>query len=217
MHADLMSKPRVRLLELLKRNGATTIDNLVEMIGLSKTATRAHLIKLETAGLIERVSAMSSSVGRPPLTYTITRDGGRVFPSDDVALLTDLLMYIGDRNEELVSGFFQQLWDDRRSEFDAEIAYSQADHLDGRQLTLTRLLERTRFMPEVRQEQTDDGVEVIVRECNCPFPAAVRASRIPCEMEMAFLEDALGGKCVAADLANTRDEVCTFRLQIAAP
>jgi predicted ArsR family transcriptional regulator len=58
------------------------------------------------------------------------------------------------------------------------------DDLEGRLHVLKELLDEQGFMPEI--ERTDD--RTVVRECNCPFPEAVKNTRLPCHLEAQFYE-----------------------------
>lgn len=204
-------------LELMKRNGPQTLNEVAESLGLSRTATRAHLLKLEGNGLIARVAAQDERRGRPPLTYRLTTAGDRLFPTDDGDVLSALLDFLKDQGREpLITAFFEDLWERRMREFEDELTlHDAAGHdFNARLLALTRVLDRGHFMPLLET----DGACVRVSECHCPLPAAVRSTRIPCRLEAEFIARALQSELVDATFADgvTRMQ-CVFELRQGQP
>lgn len=210
--ANDIHSPRARLLLLLKREGAQGIDALAAKLGLSKTATRAHLLRLEREALVMRRTLTTDAPGRPSLEFLLSNAGHGQFPDADAALLTELLNFLKQSdNQPLIDIFFEQLWQRREAEL-IEITEEPISKLSlaDRQAALLQLLERHGFMPEFKEEQGGDTL--LLRECHCPFPAAVRATRIPCKLESAFLAKALGRPLLSATWATPPDEtVCHFQ------
>jgi predicted ArsR family transcriptional regulator len=205
------------ILVALKRQGTMTIDELVEFCALSKTAVRAHLLRLEDDEMIERQQIPSDGPGRPPLAYGVTERGGEAFGSADSAVLTRLLDYLGrEEAMHLVRGFFAELWSERLAECRDRLNTEElgAAPLQERLEVLEELLSEHDFMPVVDTRAGEDGAaRVTVRECNCPFPAAVRATRIPCQLEAEFLAEVLGAQLQRTSFASKRSETCLFEFE----
>ncbi len=205
----LDSAPRRTLLEFVKRRGAVTLDEAVAALGLSKTAVRGHLLRLEELGLLERIAASTDRPGRPPLAYRVSAQGERLFPSSDSAALTALLVFLAESGAgALLETFFAGLWAARRAEYQAELARGDGDALPDRLRALSAVLERGHFMPRVSH---DGGCGVTVRECHCPLPAAVRATRLPCEMEARFLAGVIGAEPQSVRYASPEAPGCVYR------
>lgn len=205
--------PRDEILEHLRRQGAMTIDALVQALSLSKTATRAHILKLEEQGLIQRSRVRRQGSGRPPVAFELTERGGAFFPTQDDTYLRSLLEFLeAQGHESLITQFFQDIWSGRHASFASRLPTGSIPQssLEERLSALVNMLAEDQFMPEVERCTDDDGDVVIVRECNCPIPAAARATRIPCALEAEFLEDVVGGRLRRASFANDRTQVCTF-------
>jgi predicted ArsR family transcriptional regulator len=215
-----VSDIKLDILRALKRRGTMTVDELVEHFELSKTAIRAHLLRLEDDEMIERHQVPSNGPGRPPLAYRVTECGAEVFGSADSAVLTRLLDYL-EREEamHLVQGFFEELWSDRLAEYRHMLNAEEngSASLQDRLEVLEELLSTHDFMPVVDTRTGEDGAaRVTVRECNCPFPAAVRATRSPCRLEAKFLAEVLGAQIQRTSFASKRSETCLFEFEVAA-
>lgn len=215
------SEARYQILELLKRKGVMTVDQFAKEFELSRTAMRAHLLRLEEQHLIERAAPEADGPGRPPLAFRVTDRGGAVLPSDDTAVLTRLLAFLErEGSAELVRSFFSELWDERLNEYAQQLGGDDAEEftLDRRLAALERVLELHNFMPLLEVTSSPDGerVQVLVQECNCPLPAAVRATHIPCQLESAFLGEVLGTGPVRVVIASSARQPCRFEFELAA-
>lgn len=209
---------KLDILGALKRHATMTIDELVERFELSKTAMRAHLLRLEEDDMIERYEMQTGGPGRPPLAYRVTERGGEMFATADTAILTRLLEYLGREGAmHLVQGFFEELWSERLVEFQDGLHAEELSSISFEQRLdmLEKLLSAHEFMPVVETRRSEDGAaRVTVRECNCPFPAAVRATRIPCQLEMKFLAEVLGAQPLRTSFASKRNETCLFDFEV---
>jgi predicted ArsR family transcriptional regulator len=214
---DVPSEPRAELLRLLRYRGAMSLDALSDELGLSKTATRTHALRLEGTGLIRRARPPTEGPGRPPLHYELTPAGADTFPHHEPELLERLLAFLLARGQrDTVEAFFGEVWQARRARLERawEALPADGDPLARRLKALERVLAEDGFMPRVHAEPEGGSRLVVVRECNCPLPAALRATRIPCELETRFLADATGGEVERVSLATDRTETCEFRLQV---
>lgn len=222
---ELLTQPRREIIHLLKERGTLCVDAASEALGQSRTATRAHLLHLEERGMIERVKLETNKRGRPPLAFKLTSEGESLFPRDDSEVLTDLLLFIKQQGQsELLEAFFEKLWAERFDEFERELAArgGEPDDLIRRVAALEAVLIRSHFMPRL---EVLDGGEVErfdhelsatppdalrLRECNCPFPAVVRATKIPCRMEVEFLSKVFGRKPSRARFIHQGHSACVY-------
>lgn len=210
-------EPRQTILDALRRRGAMSIDELAALLDLSKTATRAHVLRLEKAGLIARMEADPDGPGRPRARFALTQRGAGSFPTADAELLEVLLAFLErEGHSALIRHFFEELWSERRSSLLQSLGVNSfADSsLKERLLHLEELLEESDYMPSIERRRQGKGKLVVLRECNCPLPAAVRATRIPCQLEAAFLAEVVGGEALETQLAADRAETCTFEFLV---
>jgi predicted ArsR family transcriptional regulator len=144
-----------------------------------------------------------------------------MFPSADEALLSRLLGFL-DKNDsgKLVTAFFEELWTERMTELldTLGVPSLEAASLDERLVALEACLADKDFMPVIDRRPCVDGSQLVtIRECNCPYPAAARASRSPCEREIEFLVSALGARPRSLSIASSRKETCTFEFVVGPP
>src|SRR5690554_3657380 len=186
MSTEALSDSRRVILDELRRHRVSTIDALVEETGLSKTAVRAHLVRLERDGAVERADVEHEGPGRPPAAFSLTEQGAELFPSSDAAMLSGLVRYLDRQGgSDLVEGYFVEVWAARAVDVLKELGASdfRTSSLAARLQALEVVLTRTDFMPRMERGEDEHGEEVVrVCECNCPLPAAARASRAPCRL-----------------------------------
>ena len=172
------------LLLLMKRRGAISLDDAEAATGLARATLRQHLGQLERDRFVVR-STQKQRRGRPSLRYALTPEAEALFPARDGVLLGRLLAYLQERGDgALVEDFFVHFWDERLRDARHRLSLVPAGDAEGRLAALVELLREQGFMPEVRRGE--DGL--VIRECNCPFPEAVRRTRLPCRLEARFFE-----------------------------
>ena len=172
------------LLMLMKQQGTISLDSAEAATQLTRTTLREHLSQLERDGFVER-STIRRGRGRPSLRYALTPNSERLFPSQDNVLLGQLLSFLQQQGkDDSIRAFFEQFWAERLR--DAEYRLNKLDPADqqGRLEELEQLLMEQGFMPEINQDENG----FVIRECNCPFPEAVKQTRLPCRLEAAFFE-----------------------------
>lgn len=211
------SDSRTSILAELRRRGDMSIDDVVESTGLSKTAARAHLIRMERDDIVGRVEPEIDGPGRPSAKFSLTEHGATLFPTSDAALLSRLLGYLNEHDgEALVTGFFQELWADRMSALRENLGPDlEAATLQQRLDAVEKSLSDHHFMPVIEHKTCSDGSDVVtVTECNCPFRTAADATRAPCRLEVDFLSKALGATPRKVSIASARKGTCTFEFVV---
>jgi predicted ArsR family transcriptional regulator len=96
---------RQKLLDYLKRYGASRLDDLTTALSLSENAVRHHLHTLELQGFLN-TSREYRGVGRPTNTYSLTAAAESLFPKQYQELLELVLAEIQDLGllEKVISG-----------------------------------------------------------------------------------------------------------------
>ena len=203
----LLSPSRRRIIQLIKRRGAVTVEEAAAALELGLTTVRQHLGRLEEAELVAR-SSVASGPGRPALEYRLTGAGEGLFPAQDAELLRRMIDFLIHQGYPgVVDAFFRDLWDERRAELAARLEETNAESLPERLAVVEELLDQDGFLPEI----TADEQHVTLRECNCPFSAAVRATRLPCRLEAQFLEHALGRRLERVEYMPDGNAACVYQ------
>ena len=184
----IQSDTKRALLMLMKRVGVVSLDEAEKATKLSRTNLREHFLQLERDGLVNKSSSRAGR-GRPSLRYSLTAEASGLFPLHDGTLLGSLLSWLETNgNSKLIADFFEDFWDNRYKEVADRLKDVEADDRAGRVAVIRSVLEAQGFMPEIRE--LDGGLEL--RECNCPFPEAVKHTRLPCRLEAQFLAKVFG-------------------------
>lgn len=207
MRDALLKETKTKLLDLMKICGKVSVDEATEELGLAKTTIRQHLLLLERQGLIVR-SDRKVDKGRPQLVYQLSDTAAPLFPTQEPALLRQLLKrLIEDGQNEWVKKFFSDYWDQRTLNFQERLKTKGKITSRTMQKSLMELLEEEGFMPEITEGK---GGSLIVRECNCPFPEAIKATQIPCRLEAKFLNEALQTSFERISYIPSGATTCTY-------
>src|SRR5215468_3907789 len=76
---NILKQTRSAIVDLLKANGAMSVERLAGELGVSKVCVRRHLRLLESDGLVTFEEERHDR-GRPRFIYRLTEKGARLFP-----------------------------------------------------------------------------------------------------------------------------------------
>ncbi|EYB67343.1 transcriptional regulator [Deinococcus phoenicis] len=177
-----------RLLELLKRHGPQTVQDLAAHLGMSVPGARRHLGDLQEQGLIEARTERPGGRGRPQYVFLLTDRGEAAFPKTYSTLCVDVLRHLEALFGE---GAVLQVLDARSVELAGRL---QADlpatlPLEERLRGLAAWLTEAGFDAVV--EGGEDGVWFIV-ERNCPNLTVARQYPQLCRSELGLFVQVLG-------------------------
>ncbi|HEX2922718.1 MAG TPA: winged helix-turn-helix transcriptional regulator, partial [Chloroflexota bacterium] len=85
-----MQRTRRQILDILKRRGRATLEELSKEVALSPVTVRVHLSVLQRDDLVS-VEEVRGKVGRPYFVYSLTEDAEELFPKRYHALANRLL------------------------------------------------------------------------------------------------------------------------------
>jgi predicted ArsR family transcriptional regulator len=182
-HRALAGESRVRVLEVLRRNGSATVLELASLVGLAPNTVRLHLDQLVEAGLVTRERAEPSGRGRPRQVYTAVPDAdvSEGAYRELARLLAETLAAVGAAAEPaaLATG---RTWG---GELVAENPAADAATDNGRE-EVVALMDDLGFEPRL----TDDGHAVEMH--HCPFhQVAQQHSDVVCGLHLGLMQGAL--------------------------
>ena len=193
---------RRRLLEALKRRGASTLLEAAADVDLSRETVREHLNALAAEGLVARAGARRGRPGRPEVLYRLTERAAPLFPQRDGEVLAELAAYLLDAGgEATLKRFFTE-----RARARLEGSRARLAGLRGhkRLEEVAEILIEQGYMAEV------DGNSL--RLCHCPIRHVVSATRLPCRAELALVEELLGRRLSREDYLPEGGTSCSYRL-----
>lgn len=200
---------RRRILEVLRRRGPCTFQELADAIGITRMGVYQHLQVLVSAELV-RFEQERAGVGRPRNRYNRTAAADEVFPRRYGEFANGL---IGDLRalggEELVDRVFMQ----RCARMEAQYRERVADKpLAERVIAVAAILEENGYMADWRQvdEQTFE-----IREHNCAICAVAQANGVACKYELVLLSRLLRADVRRESHMASGDDLCAYRITVA--
>jgi predicted ArsR family transcriptional regulator len=185
--AEDADRSQDRILFHLKTRGSQTAADVGSRLGITPAGARQHLLKLETAGLVESEN-QNRGRGRPKKYWRLAQRGHDRFPDRHSDLTVDLLQSMrnvfGERGlEELI----------KHREHASVVAYrklvGKRNSLRQKLTALAKIRNREGYMADVT---ADTGESFLLAENHCPICAAAAACQGLCRSELAIFRAVLG-------------------------
>ncbi|MEZ6059203.1 MAG: MarR family transcriptional regulator [Planctomycetaceae bacterium] len=195
------------ILETLHRNGEADVQQLCDVLGVTRTAIRQRISRLESSGLLES-GVQSQRRGRPRNIYQVTAKGLHSLGEDYRELAVVLWKTIAGIDDSAIR---QQLF--------SEVRDRLADRF-RRRLTDTESIDVR--LDELAGEMKSSGFNVesdhstslpILRETNCPFPLLADVDEAICQVERQVLEQVLGAPVRFKHRCRDGHHCCEFEVQ----
>jgi predicted ArsR family transcriptional regulator len=152
--ADGFSEPKKKLLYYLKVMQQAGLQELVNVMKISRMAVHKHLALLQKRGLIEAVETRGH-VGRPRMVYQLTSQSETVFPKSYSAIATHALNFI-ERN--MGKEAIEKVLRERQSElFDQYYERLKDLDFDERVKELARIRDEEGYMAESKKTSKSSG------------------------------------------------------------
>lgn len=200
----ILTGTKRKIVELLKRRGEGTAEELAEHLRVSPTAVRQHLAVLESEGLVVRESR-ARGPGRPAHLWQLTEKAEEAFPKQCGLLgnliLGQLLAREGEAKvlellEAIAGEFAQQLEMEDRP---------LRERIEG-------LVERLNGLGAYAQAEVACAKNPLIRWRNCPFYEIAKEYPIVCEMDRMLLAKALGVPVHIEGTIARGAPCCTFTI-----
>jgi len=176
-----------RILFHLKTRGSQTAADIGSRLGMTSAGARQHLLKLETAGLVESEDRRQGR-GRPRKYWRLTQRGHDRFPDRHSDLTLDLLRSMrevfGERGLEKLIGQRE-----RASIVEYRRRVGERRSLRQKLAALAEIRSREGYMASVAEDVRGSFLFV---ENHCPICAAATACQGLCRSELAIFRAVLG-------------------------
>jgi predicted ArsR family transcriptional regulator len=203
---NILKQSRSAIIDLLKVNGAMSVECLAEELEVSKVCVRRHLSLLESDGLVAFEEERHDR-GRPRFIYHLTEKAARLFPQlyDEFAkeALAQVLRNFGEdglrsvlrsRADELIAHFEEKL---------------SGRDFDERVKILTSEIDAKGYLAGARRLK--DG-SYRLRQRHCPIENVAVAYPQVCEEELRVYREALGCEVVCECRIADGARKCDFRV-----
>lgn len=200
------------VVDLLRRRGSSTINDLMEYGGVTATAIRQRLNRLMEQGLVER-HAESVGRGRPTHLYSLTKagvqSGGNNY-SDLVEVLWSEIRAI--RDPDIRQGLLKRIV--------TRMAKVYAEQLSGEDVeqkmnTLVSLMQERDIPFEL--ETSGEGQLPVLTALACPYPDLAEQDRGICSMEKMLFSEILGETVHLSGCRLDGENCCTFEASPTSP
>jgi predicted ArsR family transcriptional regulator len=206
--ADGFSEPKKKLLYYLKVMQQAGLEELANVMKVSRMAVHKHLGLLQQRGLVEAVETRGH-VGRPRMVYQLTSQSKTVFPKSYSAIATHALDFI-ERNmgEEAV----KKVLHERQSElFDQYYKRLKDLDFDKQVKELARIRDEEGYIAESKKEsKSHGGGKYVLLEYNCPIIHIAEKHWEACSTETELFEKLLGADIETTHRAAKGDLICKF-------
>lgn len=192
-----------QFLQSLERRGKSTVQDLCAAAGVTATAVRQRLGRLQSLGMVDRETNRTGR-GRPFHTYQITDQGRRQLGdnySDLARLLWSELHSIDEPNvRQRVTGRIREA-----------MVRQYSANVDGAALSdrfsqLGTALKARGFSVEVDSHE----MLPILRENHCPYHDLAQQDSGICELEQQVFEQVLGVPLTLASCCRDGHHCCEF-------
>lgn len=203
MRANLESNDR-QFLDQLHRLDGGTVQEICDEIGVTATAVRQRLTRLQGLGFIAR-EAIRSGRGRPHHVYRVTEEGLREL-GDNYADLA-MILWNEVKNIEQPDVRARVLERVQGAFVDRYGRYVQAGSLQERFSQLRQALVERGFDVEI----DNSGPLPILRENNCPYLEMADHDPSICELEREVFQRVLGTDVELTQCCLEGSHCCEFQ------
>ncbi|MEI7644993.1 MAG: ArsR family transcriptional regulator [Chloroflexales bacterium] len=197
---------RQSILQLLRRHGQMTAQELSDALCIGAVGVRQHLAMLDRDGLVQ-IAGLRRSVGRPSHLYMLTAEAEERFPKRYDRIALDLISFVAESGgSSAVEAIFT-----RRREM---LALAMRPRLVGRPraeqvAALAAILVEQGYMCEY--EQLTDG-SFMLTEYNCPVDCIARQHPQLCSQEIRLYEDLIGAPIVREATIAQGGHCCRYHI-----
>lgn len=200
-----MQATRQEILDILKRRGSASVDELARDLGLTSMCIRQHLSVLERDALVMSHEERQR-LGRPRNIYALTERAEELFPRSYHLLLDWVLEEIEamdgeDKIKQLVERLANRLYRQHAIEMNGK-------NLEEKVASLAGLLSNAGSLAD--WEKTADGY--LLHEHNCRYHRVALRHRQICRLELLFLGKLFGTEVEMSECLLDEGPRCTYKI-----
>ncbi|MFM7056857.1 MAG: helix-turn-helix transcriptional regulator [Planctomycetota bacterium] len=206
MHVSPLDPRDRELLQHLHSAGGADVQAICDLLGVTRTAVRQRISRLEGAGLI--VAALQSQTrGRPRHLYRVTSEGLHALGENYRQLAVVLWQAISELDNTVVrQQLLQRVQNVLAGQFGCQFA--ESDSVDRRADLVAEHMRASGFPLQVEH---GDGLPIL-RETCCPFPQLAEKDEGICQLERQVLSQAIGAPLEFRSRCRDGHGCCEFQV-----
>lgn len=195
-----ISENQQRILDfLLENNDGATLEELSVFLGVTKTATKEHVLKLLSRDYLD-FNDSKGEVGRPKRRYYLTEGGKEVFPRQYSWLSMMLLELLAeDMGGTAVSKIMHSLADKVAATMKSR--FTSLPVGSKRFQEISNILNELGYRSSVKQSDLRKGV--VIEATNCVYHSVAKTHPELCQFDIRLIEKISG--------LNVKLEACIAR------
>lgn len=192
---------------LLEHKEGATLDELAAHLGITKTAAKEHLMKIDHLGYLSYVDS-KGLVGRPRRRYLLSQGGMDAFPKQYSWLSNVLLEHLAESaGPETVAEIMDALAEKIAGSMEDKFK-SAANSLELLKL-VTETLNQLGYRSSLKQSDLRKGA--VIEATNCVYHSVAQKHPVLCRFDVKFIENVTGGMSVKLESCIARGgPVCRF-------
>ena len=202
------SEPKKKLLYYLKVMQQAGLEELANVMKISRMAVHKHLAILQQRGLIESIG-VRGNIGRPRMVYRLTSESKTIFPRSYSAIATHALNFI-ERNMGK-EGIEKVLFERQSELFDQYYKRLKNLNFDQQVKELAKIRDEEGYIAESKRDsKNSNGRKYVILEYNCPIIHIAEKHWEACSTETELFEKLLGANIETTHRIAKGDSICKF-------
>jgi len=195
---------REKIILLLKKNGAMSIDNISKELNITSMGIRQHLLSLEKRGIID-YKANRRGIGRPAFLYKLTDTADDLFPKAYREFIMTTFKYIEDNEgrdkiDEIFKWRKSKLLKDMKETLSDKKTFQEKVH------GFKDILESKGYLVEFKATNK----HYTIKQYNCPIYKLAAEYKEACRYELQMYKDLLGKVVSREECISDGDPSCTY-------
>ena len=202
------SEPKKKILYYLKVMQQAGLEELANVMKISRMAVHKHLAILQQRGLIESIG-VRGNIGRPRMVYRLTSESKTIFPRSYSAIATHALNFI-ERNMGK-EGIEKVLFERQSELFDQYYKRLKNLNFDQQVKELAKIRDEEGYIAESKRDsKNSNGRKYVILEYNCPIIHIAEKHWEACSTETELFEKLLGANIETTHRIAKGDSICKF-------
>jgi len=206
---NILKESRSAIVDLLKINGAMSVELLAQELEVSKVCVRRHLNLLESDGIVS-FEQEKHERGRPRFIYRLTEKARCLFPHSYDEFAKEVLVHV---QRQFGDEALHQVLSARADELIARLKIEFANlNFDERVKRLATVINAKGYLADARRMK--DGTYRL-RQRNCPTENVATAYPDVCEEELRVYREALQCDVIRECRIADGSQQCEYRIVLA--